>query len=201
MSDIYIDSTQNSVARNPLLERQSEGGSDAPLREQGTENTSTAGADFNKGISLAELSPQTRAALQKIVDQGGDVQKNLQKNIEILQDDFLAALNDKMNNAGIAGNEKLTLRLEGNDSLSMTGEHPQKDEINAILEESPELAGAFKEIAAQSSLVRDIRSIRTLASTHAGISAYGDMMATAPSSAYQVSIKGDMSHFYFSPTR
>ncbi len=157
-------------------------------------------AVVTRGISLSEINPRTRAALQKIAEQGGDVQKTLQRNIEVLQEDFLSGLASGIEAAGLPPDSKITLRL-GIDGNLAAGDSPHKDDIEAVLAGSPELGETFREIAAQSALVRDIRSIRSVVTAHTGLSAYAEMEGCAPSSAYQVSIKGDMSHFYFSSSK
>ncbi len=167
------------------------------------ESSPSAGQDqavVTRGISLSEINPRTRAALQKIVEQGGDVQKTLQRNIEILQEDFLNGLTSGAEAAGLPSDSKITLRL-GADGNIVAGDSPHKETVESMLAESPDLAETFREIAAQSALVRDIRSIRSVVTAHTGLSAYAEMEGSAPSSAYQVSIKGDMSHFYFSSSK
>ena len=196
MNIIGIENTHASASRIQSSKNDGQGTGTAEFSQ-------TAHGDqamISRGISLAEINPRTRAALQKIVEQGGDVQKTLQGNIEILQEDFLSNLSTRIEAAGIPSGSKVTLRLSPDGSLA-AGDSPHKNAVEVILAEASELAESFREIAAQSALVRDIRSIRSVVTTHTGLAAYAEMEDNAPSSTYQVSVKGDMSHFYFSSAR
>jgi len=191
MSITGIESAQSPFSRIQASE------ATAPQQENRYPLSSlAAGPEANRGASLSEISPATQAALRKIAEQGGDVLTALRQNVEALQDDFLSAFGSRLADLDISAEEKITLRLDQGESLKVAGEHPARETIDAMLDKSPELSGSFREIAAQSALMRDIRSIRK-AVARTGIAAYEDMGAVSASSGYQVSLKGEMSHFYF----
>lgn len=149
-------------------------------------------------ISLSSVDPKLRSVLEDISEQGGNVLETLERNVDNLQDGFLNTLHEKMADAGITMQEKITLRLEGNDDVIVKGDHPDKDAIENILAENSELKNAFTEIATQSGLARDLRSIRNVVG-NTGAAQYANMSQTGGqmNQNYQVSLKGPMSHFYF----
>ena len=94
--------------------------------------------------------------------------------------------------------DKVTLRLGNDGRLATSGEHPQKEQINAMLAQSPDLAETFKDIASHSELMRDIGNIRKTVSARSQMQQYEATAQDNPMSVYQLSLKGGMSHFFFS---
>jgi hypothetical protein len=92
----------------------------------------------------------------------------------------------------------MTLRLNPDGMLSVSGDHPEKAKVDKVLAEKPALSSAFSEIASQSEELRDITNINKVMTRQTGAEAYAAGSAKAPFSIYQMSLKGDMSHFYFS---
>ncbi|MDR1125582.1 MAG: hypothetical protein LBM64_05920, partial [Deltaproteobacteria bacterium] len=61
-----------------------------------------------------------------------------------------------------------------------------------------ELSSAFREIASQSELLRDVSNISKVIGAQTGLASYQNSYHQPQDSAYQISLKGEMSHFYFS---
>ncbi len=154
-------------------------------------------SQLTDAASLSALVPRLQAALAEIAGPGGNVLDSLSRNVESLQDGFLETLYGALSEAGINLNEKLTLRAGAASALCVVGEHPQKELIEEELRQHPELSAAFAEIASQSELLRDITNIGKVMSRQSGAEQYAGMADHAGTSVYQMSLKGDMSHFYF----
>lgn len=170
--------------------QQSSGGS-APVRESLQEVTDQA--------SLSALAPRIQAMLSEISGPEANVVGTLSENIEKLQDGFIETLYTVLSEENIDLNEKMTLRLDAADTLTVAGDHPDKERVESILANNPALSTAFGEIASQSEVLRDIANLNKVMTRQTGIAAYSHEKASSPTSAvYQMSLKGDMSHFYFS---
>lgn len=149
-------------------------------------------------ISLSSVDPKLRSVLEEISEQGGNMLETLENNVENLQEGFLQTLSSQLHRRGVDLQEKLTLRLT-NEKLAIQGFHPDGDRVLATLEENPELESAFKEIATQSGLARDIRNIRSVVSSTSSVAQYAHVAEQSDSNNhYQMSMRGAMSHFYFS---
>lgn len=148
--------------------------------------------------SLNVLAPRLQGLLQAIDHPDGNVLEAVSGNISRLQDAFVDAVYGSLTEMGVDLNNKVTLRLDENDLLKVVGEHPEKERLDAFLSGSPELSSAFREIAAQSELLRDVSNIGKVIGRGSAASRYSDAAAQNPAQNYQISMKGEMSHFYFS---
>lgn len=167
----------------------------------------TANADLARltdNASLSALSPRLRSTLEDISERGGNMLETLEQNVADLQEGFLDGLSARLDAAGVSLDEKLTLSMNDAGSLTMLGDHPHKERIEQALADAPELSSAFGELASQSELIRDIRNLRRVVTARVGAAAYDAVDATTAekasdgtASAYRVSLKGAMSHFYF----
>lgn len=150
---------------------------------------------------LSALAPRIQAMFSEGAGSGGNVADTLSANIEKLQDGFVETLYTVLSEENIDLTQKMTLRLDGESGLTVAGEHPEKDHINGVLAGHPALSSAFGEIASQSEVLRDIANINKVITRHTGMEAYTSAgLDRSPMSIYQISMKGDMSHFYFSRT-
>lgn len=148
---------------------------------------------------LSSLAPRIQAVFSEFGGFGNSVFETLSVNVEKLQDGFVETLYSVLSKENIDVTQKMTLRLDGNEILTVAGEHPEKDKIDAMLAEQPALSTAFGEIASQSEVLRDIANINKVMSRYTGMEAYAASGLKKPDcSVYQMSLKGDMSHFYFS---
>jgi hypothetical protein len=147
--------------------------------------------------SLSSLAPRLRAVLEEIAGPGDNVMDTLSRNVESLQEGFVEALYSTLTEAGVDIGEKLTLRLNADNVLIVAGEHPQKESVEATVSRDPALSSAFSEIAAQSELLRDIGNINKVMNRQGGVEHYAQMAGMNSFAVYQMSLKGDMSHFYF----
>ncbi len=149
------------------------------------------------GAGLSALAPRIQAVLNEIAGPEDNVLDALGNNVNKLQDGFIETLYTSLSSRDIDLSQKLTLRLDGEGLLSVAGDHPQKEAVDELLREQPALSAAFDEIASQSELLRDIRNISKVVSRKSGVDQYA-ALGNAGSAVYQMSLKGDMSHFYFS---
>ena len=149
-------------------------------------------------FEASAMSGKLDTLLEDISDRGANVLDALKDRAGALQENFLDGLYTKLDANGIDLQEKLTLRLDAEGKLAAAGEHPQKERIDAMLADSPELADSFKDIASHSELMRDIGNIRKTVSARGQIQQYESVADSNPVSVYQLSLKGGMSHFFFS---
>lgn len=148
---------------------------------------------------LSIVAPQIHAMLSEMTEPGKNILGTLSNNIDKLQDGFIDTLYAALAEEKVDLSEKITLRLDPNGALAVTGSHPEKERVEATLAANPALSGAFREIAAQSEVLRDITNIGKVMTRQANSSACSASEAGSPlSPVYQMSLKGEMSHFYFS---
>lgn len=148
---------------------------------------------------LSSVAPRIQAMFSEMAASGNNVLDTLSGNIARLQEGFIETLYTVLSEKNIDLSQKMTLRLDGSNALTVAGEHPEKERVDIILAGQPALSSAFDEIAAQSEVLRDITNINKVMTRQAGMDAYSAAeQGTFPSSVYQISLKGEMSHFYFS---
>lgn len=152
----------------------------------------------NDSFELSPASGRLDAMLEEISDRGANALDALKERAGALQENFLDRLYARLDNGGVDLTEKLTLRLNDEGRLIAAGEHPQKERVDAMLADSPDLADTFRDIASHSELIRDIGNIRKTVSARSQVQQYEDTARNNPVSVYQLSLKGGMSHFFFS---
>ena len=155
-------------------------------------------SQLTDGASLSTLVPRIQAVINEIAGSDDNVLDTLTANVSSLQDGFIDTLYSLLAQNDVDLSKKLTLRLDKNGSLTIAGEHPDTDTVENLLQSRPDLSAAFREIASQSELMRDIRNISKLIHRQAGQEQYARMAEDDGSATYRMSLKGDMSHFYFS---
>lgn len=148
---------------------------------------------------LSDIAPRIHAGLSEMLKPGANVLDALSANIDRLQEGFVDALYTVFAEENIDLNYKMTLRLDKDTMLRVAGEHPEKERAEAALDKNPAISAAFGEIASQSEVLRDIANIHTVMRRQTGTAVYA-ATPSAPSSLmrYQMSLKGEMNHFYFS---
>lgn len=148
---------------------------------------------------FSQVAPKIQAMLEEIASPGSNVVDTLRDNVSRLQDGFVDTLYETLDGReGISLDTKLTLFLNAEGMLTACEDHPQQEAINRLLADAPELSSAFAEIASQSSALRDINSLSSVVAS-SGLDSYNRQAASQPVEAvYQISLKGEMNHFYFS---
>ena len=144
-------------------------------------------------LAFAPIASRLLEALA-LADSQNSISESLASNITRLQDHFVERLYLLLQQHRIDLSTKITLRLYNSTPLVALGEHPEKDRINACLACNPELGFIFGEIASQSAALQQLDSLYRLTSQ----SLQGQNLPDA-AKPYQVSLKGEMSHFYFRP--
>ncbi|MDR1126103.1 MAG: hypothetical protein LBM64_08640, partial [Deltaproteobacteria bacterium] len=122
--------------------------------------------------SLSSLAPKLQNILQAIDHPDNNVLQAMSDNISNLQDVFVEAVSHTLGAAGIDLSHKVTLRLNQAGELGPAGEHPEKERIEAALAKAPELSSAFREIASQSELLRDVSNISKVIGAQTGLASY-----------------------------
>ena len=147
--------------------------------------------------AFSSILPRLQAALDQMDQPGAAMLDVLTDNITRLQDSFMESLYAGLKEMNADLSAKLTLRLDEQANLTVAGEHPDCEVISALLSRHPEFSAAFTEIAAQSAALRDLRSLRTMVLYASSAHSYSVLASGPGETVYQVSIKGDMHHFYF----
>jgi len=154
--------------------------------------------------AISSIMPRLQAAMNLLErprgyadDPGGRVLEMLSGNITLLQESFMHTLYTKLQRLGVDTSNKLSLRLNDEARLVVTGKHPDEQVINKLLSSDDTLVEAFVEIATQSAALRDLRSLRTLTMYDRASDAYSALAAGPGECIYQLSLKGEMNHFYF----
>lgn len=166
--------------------------------------------EFEQSADMAALRPLLSQALCLLDDSGDNTAMppealpgyriilSVSESVGRLQDAFLEALAALLAKSGCDSLLKLTLRLDEQASIRVNDDHPEAARLQAEFDQNPELARSFAEIAVQSALLRDLRNLQNAAVYATSNDSYMALALAAPKSAYQISLKGDMSHFYFS---
>ena len=147
--------------------------------------------------AFSSILPRLQAALDQMDQPGAAMLDVLTDNITRLQDSFMESLYAGLKEMNADLSAKLTLRLDEQANLTVAGEHPDCEVISALLSRHPEFSAAFTEIAAQSAALRDLRSLRTMVLYASSAHSYSVLASGPGETVYQVSLKGDMNHFYF----
>lgn len=147
--------------------------------------------------AFSSILPRLQAALDHMDQPGSAMLDVLTDNITRLQDSFMEALYAALKETNADLSAKLTLRLDDQTRLTVTGEHPDCEAISALLALHPEFSAAFTEIAAQSAALRDLRSLRTMVLYASSAHSYSVLASGPGETVYQLSLKGEMNHFYF----
>ena len=154
-------------------------------------------AQATAGAAFSSVLPKLQALLHSLHQPNCDVMETLAHNITGLQQSFAETLYEGLCRLGIDLSLKITLRLDKEAQLVLVNEHPDYEAITTLLVCHPELSAAFAEIAAQSAALRDLRSLSTMILYPDAASGYSAVTSRPGENAYQISMKGDMNHFYF----
>lgn len=162
--------------------------------------------DTREELTLAPLLPRLRAALDDLnkteaplpgLRASTTLLDRLGNNVLLLQEAFADRLYESLRQWEIDASAKLTLRLDGEARLCLEGEHQDQERVRAMLASVPEYSEMFAEIAVQSAALRDLRNLWAMTMYDRVQDNYAALAATALNSYYQLSLKGEMNHFYF----
>lgn len=167
-----------------------------PLATGETEGRVKNSSEVNFEFSLKKLLPNLKNIFWHAIKKEHTTFAKLEENISTLQDMFLEEMQRATQLHKYTLDEKITLRLDKAGQLGLHGEHINHELLQMMLENSPELSNIFRELAIQSELLRDTESIMKLISECEANRVYNAARRTGKAH-YQISIKGDMSHFYF----
>ncbi|NMC48912.1 MAG: hypothetical protein GYA47_05705 [Desulfovibrio sp.] len=194
-----ISGTYNEIARlMTLLQSESDetaeakksGASESDSSSSSTESSS-AESDLvtlsENGFSLSGLSGSL-VADKSVLD-------SLEEQTSAIEEQFLSALSEKLEEAGVDTETAITLTRNADGTIEVANDHPDKETIEALFEEEPVLAQAFNAIADQSELARKIKSERSVMFSRAGgFDAYAKCLNSDSSSdadSYFLSFLGD----------
>lgn len=147
--------------------------------------------------SFSSVAPRLLESLEMMSSPGNNVINTLSDNISALQDCFVDNFYQATQSVTVDLSQKVTLRLDASHRLFVAGDHPDKTLLNALLQQEPELSVIFAEIASQSAALRTIHNLYTMLRSAAPVSTLDNRVLPPAETSYQVSIKGEMNHFYF----
>ena len=154
-------------------------------------------AQAARSAAFASVLSRLQAGLEHMDRPGAGMVDTLSGNITHLQDSFIEALYSRLITINADMSSKLTLRLNDQAQLTVVGEHPDRLAISALFALHTEFSAAFTEIAAQSAALRDLRSLCVMASCASSDLRHFALASEPGEPVYQLSLKGDMNHFYF----
>lgn len=169
------------------------------INEKSGQEQSTL-AKLTSEAAFSYVLPKLQAAFESIHQPGFSLLDVLAGNVSDLQNAFTDALYVELHDLGVDFSIKMTLRLNRDSRLIVIGEHPHKNAIELLLDSKTELSAAFAEIAAQSAALRDLRSLSIMMARDDAAGSYNAIASTPGENTYQLSLKGDMNHFYFTRT-
>jgi hypothetical protein len=126
--DVNINSVSNA-GKDYLVNNPKE---PAREKEAGTPAL-TALSQITDKASLSTLTPKLQSVLQAIDNPDGNVLLAISDNISNLQDAFVEAAASTLDAAHIDLSSKITLRLNQEDALTVSGEHPDKENFEKQL--------------------------------------------------------------------
>lgn len=171
-------------------------------------------ADLWKDLSFRPLLPRMRSLLDALdqeeapspasfpvssleIRATAPLLDTLGNNVFLLQESFTDKLYDALRQWDIDTSAKLTLRLDDEAGLYLEGEHPEKERISAMLTSLPEYSEMFAEIAVQSAALRDLKNLWIITMYTQARDSYAALAGSNLHSHYQITLKGEMNHFYF----
>jgi len=144
-------------------------------------SSDTTSGDSSKSsdeVNLSDLS----GGLGKVsinLSTGTGVLDSLEANASYLQEHFLGALNAKLEEAGIDTSQRITLARDADGKVIVANDHPDKEEIEQLFEDTPVLTQAFNSLAEQSELARKIKGTASVTFARlGGLSAYMDSISS-----------------------
>jgi hypothetical protein len=147
--------------------------------------------------SLALMDRCDPSASPDEEEPGARVTAMLTESVVRMQDDFLKELCEGLKERGVEPSSKLTLRLDEDAQLEAVGDDSVGEAAEEVLASRPDLTALFAETAVRAALLRGLHDMRSAVRHERAEDIYVALHAGAGAGVYQVSIKGDMSHFYF----
>lgn len=170
---------------------------EAPLSAPENKGELSPLAKLANEAAFSFILPKLQAVFESIHQPGYSLLDTLYANTCDLQDAFTQALYAELSALDADFSCKITLRLDASSRLALVGRHPNSEEITAMLRDKEELSLAFAEIAAQSAALRDLRSLSALMAGGGAAQSYKELSSRPGENTYQISLKGEMNHFYF----
>lgn len=157
-------------------------------------NVLTFDEKFIDNTSQCPISnPILESLIEDVCIKGSYLIEPLSTHVCELQNMFLDSLYNKLEKAGIALSEKITISQNLEGKLTVIDEHPEKEAIQQVLDEAPKLAEVFYTLSSHSEIARDIVNINRIFATLTDEERHN----MEEINGYHLSLKGGMSHFYF----
>ncbi|MCR4666244.1 MAG: hypothetical protein K5657_03000 [Desulfovibrio sp.] len=130
--------------------------------------------------------------MQALSAEGGQLIESLEKQLDTLQEAFIALLSKEMKRVGVHLENRLHLSLSEEGDVVVEGEDNDTDKVQEILSHSSELQSRFRELAHLTLLSQGIDMV-----CQAKAALEGNARCFSPIfSHYHAYIKGSLSHFY-----
>jgi len=204
-----ITGTYNDIARLMTLigstsDESSEAATSSKTKSSHDTTASSSGSDSKTAsqdlVSLTGNGYGINGLLGSVIP-NQSVLTTLEEKTTLLQEHFLGAMNTKLEAAGIDTETPITLKRNADGSISVVGDHPDKEKIEALFTEEPVLAEAFNAIADQCELARKIKAERNVTFARSGgMAAYVNASLTTSSSDTEnffASMMGDSLSVWF----
>ncbi len=194
-----VSGTYNEISRlMTLLQSESDETSETKKSDASESDSSSSSAEASSAESdLVTLSENgfSLAGLTGSLVADKSVLDSLEEQTAAIEERFLSALSEKLEEAGVDTETAITLTRNADGTIEVANDHPDKETIEALFEEEPVLAQAFTAIADQSELARKIKAERNVAFSRAGgFAAYANCLDSGSSNeadSYFLSFLGD----------
>lgn len=147
-----------------------------------------------RNLSLSHNQPALYDTLNTLLSTAVPLRQDMEESLDQLKEAFLETLYDILAEGGIDLQERLVIGFcEGGLGVADRA-HPHAGKVDKLLSRAPMLTAALRQIAA------DALMLRSLDALHQAFSLCRierDALYDALIESYQVCIKGELSHFYY----
>lgn len=147
-------------------------------------------APLGEGPSaVADAAETWMDRLESLAREGSALSEaEVEETLDLMQADALSSLYALLNAAGIDRGDRLVIGLDGRGMVSVD-EHPQREEVLALLEAHPRVTDKLRRIAALALTGRGMRDITRARHLLTGHDGKGERL-------FQACLKGSLSHFH-----
>ncbi len=147
-----------------------------------------------RNLSLPHSQPALYGTLSVLLNAADPLRQDMEESLDQLKEAFLSVMYEILAEADIDMQERLVLGLGGEVLRVMDRAHPQADEVDALLADTPMLATVLRQIAADTLMLRSLNALgQAFALCREAVRPDQDEEVES----YQVCLKGQLSHFYY----
>lgn len=164
------------------------------VRMYGDELAQESRSQAARSVLAADMPMENLKPLQDFIREHGiHLSGSIESTMENLQDIFVAALHEHLQEAGISADIRFVLNLSENGQLFVEGNTAMAEALQKMLDDTPSLSILFQQIRARAVILQGIEDIQSGLDVCFEPSSQG---ANSLFAVYKICIKGPLSHFY-----